>query len=164
MPRRRSRFGYLLCYPSRSTLASYDGPGPALPRGPWLVFSRGRVSKILVVEDDPSLRTILRLMFEKAGYEVAEAGHGQAALDLLAGPDLPDIVTTDLMMPVMGGNKFIRRLRTEPRTALIPIVVISANAGAAEGLRAAEGADAVITKPFVSRGGPSQEDGDRQSC
>ena len=103
-------------------------------------------------------------MFEKAGYEVAEAGHGQAALDLLAGPDLPDIVTTDLMMPVMGGNEFIRRLRTEPRTALIPIVVISANAGAAEGLRAAEGADAVITKPFVSRGGPSQEDGDRQSC
>ena len=89
-------------------------------------------------------------MFEKAGYEVAEAGNGQAALDVMLGQDLPDIVTTDLMMPVMGGNELIRRLRKDPRTALIPIVVISANAGAAEGLRAADGADAVITKPFVS--------------
>jgi CheY-like chemotaxis protein len=108
------------------------------------------VSKVLVVEDDPSLRAILRLLFEEAGYEVVEAGHGQAALDLLRDDDLPDVVTTDLMMPVMGGNELIHRLRTEPRTALIPILVISANAGAAEGLRAAEGADAVLGKPFVS--------------
>jgi CheY-like chemotaxis protein len=106
------------------------------------------VQKILVVEDDPSLRTMLRAIFESAGYEVAEAGHGQAALDLLHGPRLPDILTTDLMMPVMGGNELIRRLRAEPRTASIPIVVVSANAMAAEGILALEGADAVISKPF----------------
>ena len=103
-----------------------------------------RVSKILIVEDDPSLRSMLRVVFELAGYEVAEAAHGKAALDLLAGPELPDIVTTDLMMPVMTGNEFIRRLRSDSRTASIPIVVVSANAEAAEG-----GIDALVSKPFV---------------
>lgn len=107
------------------------------------------MSKILIVDDDPSLRTILRLMFELAGYEVAEAGHGQAALDLIRGPRLPDIVLTDLMMPVMDGNEFIRRLRSEARTASIPIVVVSANAQAAEGVRASERADALMSKPFI---------------
>ena len=103
-----------------------------------------RVCKILIVEDDPSLRSMLRVVFELAGYEVAEAAHGKAALDLLAGPELPDIVTTDLMMPVMTGNEFIRRLRSDSRTASIPIVVVSANAEAAEG-----GIDALVSKPFV---------------
>jgi len=108
------------------------------------------MSTILVVEDDPSVRGVLRAIFERAGYEVTEAGHGRAALDLMLGADLPDVVVTDLMMPVMGGNEFIHRLRSEPRTAAIPILVVSANAGAAEGLRAAEGADAVIGKPFIA--------------
>ena len=78
------------------------------------------MSKILVVEDDPSLRTMLRLIFEKAGYEVAEAAHGKAALELLDGPDLPDIVTTDLMMPVMGGNEFIRQASVRAENGLDP--------------------------------------------
>jgi CheY-like chemotaxis protein len=78
------------------------------------------------------------------------AGYGKAALDLIASTGLPDIITTDLMMPVMGGNELIRRLRAEPPTASIPIVVLSANAQAAEGLRAADGADAVMSKPFLS--------------
>jgi len=107
------------------------------------------VSKILVVEDDPSLRAMLRLIFELAGYEVAEAAHGRAALDLIRGPQLPDIVLTDLMMPVMNGNEFIRRLRSESRTASIPIVVMSANAEAAEGVQASERADALMSKPFI---------------
>jgi len=107
------------------------------------------VSKILVVEDDPSLRAMLRLIFELAGYEVAEAAHGRAALDLIRGPQLPDIVLTDLMMPVMNGNEFIRRLRSESRTASIPIVVMSANAEAAEGVQASELADALMSKPFI---------------
>jgi CheY-like chemotaxis protein len=108
------------------------------------------MGKILVVEDDPSLRTLLKLIFEAAGYEVAEAGHGRAALDLMSGTDLPDVVTTDLMMPIMNGIELIRRLRAEMRTASIPIIVLSANSKAAEGIQASErGADAVMGKPFV---------------
>lgn len=105
--------------------------------------------KILIVDDDPSLRAMLRMIFELAGYEVAEAGHGLAALDLIGRPPLPDIVLTDLMMPVMNGNEFIRRLRSESRTASIPIVVVSGNAEAAEGLQASERADALMSKPFI---------------
>jgi CheY-like chemotaxis protein len=93
---------------------------------------------------------MLRTIFEAAGYEVEEAGHGKAALELLvSGSQLPDVITTDLMMPVMGGNELIRRLRSESRTASIPIVVVSANARAAEGLEASERANARLSKPFV---------------
>jgi len=54
------------------------------------------------------------------------------------------------MMPVMNGNEFIRRLRSDSRTASIPIVVVSANAEAAEGVQASEGGvDALMSKPFV---------------
>jgi CheY-like chemotaxis protein len=109
-----------------------------------------RVTRILVVEDDPSLRSMLRLIFELAGYEVVEAGDGRAALDLMGGSQIPDIVTIDLMMPIMNGNQLIRRLRSETRTASIPIVVVSANARAAEGVQASQrGADALVSKPFV---------------
>jgi hypothetical protein len=108
------------------------------------------VSKILVVEDDPSSRAMLRAIFENAGYEVAEAAHGMAALDLLRGAPLPDIVTTDLMMPIMNGNELIRQLRADSRTAAIPIVVVSANAEAAEGVQASERANALMMKPFVA--------------
>jgi CheY-like chemotaxis protein len=106
------------------------------------------VRKILIVDDDPSIRTLLRLIFELAGYEVAEAAHGRAALDLLQDLELPDLIVTDLMMPVMNGNELIRRLRSEPRTASIPIVVVSANATAAEGAQASERVDGLISKPF----------------
>jgi CheY-like chemotaxis protein len=107
-----------------------------------------RVRKILVVDDDPSIRTLLRTIFELAGYEVAEAAHGRAALDLLQDLELPDLIVTDLMMPIMNGNELIRRLRSESRTASIPIVVVSANVMAAEGVLASERADGLMSKPF----------------
>src|ERR1700694_3411595 len=138
---------YLLCYRPERRLAAHDGTASgqgsqcntvrAAARSPGdrcLVPCRDRVSKILVVEDDPSLRALLKALLEDAGYEVVEAGHGQAALDLMQDGDLPDVVTTELMMAVMGGNDLIPRMRSEPRTALVPILVISANARAAEGL------------------------------
>lgn len=94
---------------------------------------------------------MLRSILEDAGYEVEEAPHGKAALELLKnGSQLPDVLTTDLMMPVMGGNELIHRLRSEPMTASIPIVVVSANATFAEGVEASERADALMGKPFVA--------------
>ena len=92
---------------------------------------------------------MLRLIFELAGYEVVEAAHGKAALDLIRDGHLPDLVTTDLMMPVMNGNELIHQLRSEARTASIPIVVLSANSAAREGALASERADGLMGKPFV---------------
>lgn len=108
-----------------------------------------RGGRIMVVDDDPSIRTMLRLIFERAGYEVAEAASGMAALNLICDRQPPDVVLTDLTMPVMNGNELIRRLRSEPRTASIPIVVVSGDAEAAKGFEAAERADALMSKPFV---------------
>ena len=100
--------------------------------------------KILVVDDEPVQRSILRRIFERAGHEVADAGDGAAALQAVR-ESPPDLVVTDMMMPVMGGAELIRRLRCEPATAAIPILAASGDS------HLAVGADAVITKPYSWR-------------
>lgn len=106
------------------------------------------MSTILVVDDEPATRSLLRLIFETAGYNVVEAPHGKAALEMIELKPLPDVVVTDLMMPIFGGAQFIERLRSDPRTAAIPIVVVSANSAAARNLEASGLIQAVVRKPF----------------
>jgi CheY-like chemotaxis protein len=99
------------------------------------------VTTILIVDDEPDVLFLLRMTFEVAGYRVVEARHGAAALERLTDSS-PDLVVTDLMMPVMDGRELIQRLRSEPQTATIPILLI----GTWPDISA--GADAVIRKPF----------------
>ncbi len=99
---------------------------------------------ILVVDDEPDLRFLLRRILEGAGHQVTEAGHGAAALDVVAAAR-PDLVVTDMMMPVMGGAELIRRLRAEPRTATISIMAVSGDP------HLAGGADVIVPKPFRKR-------------
>jgi CheY-like chemotaxis protein len=101
------------------------------------------VSRILVVDDESNMRFLIRMTLEDAGYEVIEAMHGAAALER-AKESTPDVVVTDLMMPVLNGRDLIERLRAQPETAAIPIVVVSANPGGV-----ADTADAVLGKPFA---------------
>ena len=99
--------------------------------------------RILVVDDEPDLRYILRRIFERAGHEVIDASEGEAALGAVrAAP--PDLVVTDMMMPVMDGAELIRRLRADPATARIPVLAATADAPMAVG------ADLVVTKPYRS--------------
>jgi CheY-like chemotaxis protein len=107
-------------------------------------FSRGGavfVSRILVVDDEPDLRFILRRIFEGAGHEVADAGHGAAALECVRSWR-PELVVTDMMMPVMGGHELIRRLRADPATAQIAILAVTGNG------ELADAADALLAKPY----------------
>jgi CheY-like chemotaxis protein len=97
--------------------------------------------RILVVDDEPDLRFILRRIFERAGHEVADAGHGADALACLR-ESRPDLVVTDMMMPVMGGHELIRRLRADPATARIPILAVTGNG------ELADAADALLAKPY----------------
>jgi CheY-like chemotaxis protein len=106
------------------------------------------VSAILVVDDDPSVRFVVRLVLERDGHDIREAAHGEAALNLMRPDSLPDLVTTDLMMPVLGGVELIQRLRSEPRTAWIPIVVISGSPEAARALQRSGLVEAIVNKPF----------------
>lgn len=88
------------------------------------------------------MRFLVRVTLEGAGYDVVEAHHGAAALER-AKESLPDLVVTDLMMPVMSGRQLIDRLRSNPETAAIPILVMSANGNLSVGA-----ADAALAKPF----------------
>jgi CheY-like chemotaxis protein len=102
------------------------------------------LKRILVVDDDPGVRFLLRLLFESVGYEVTEAQHGVAAL-IRVKEALPDLVVTDIMMPVMDGGQLISRLKSDAMTAALPIVAITGTPGA-KGPAAA--ADVVMSKPF----------------
>jgi CheY-like chemotaxis protein len=88
------------------------------------------------------------LILEHEGYEVIEATQGQVALDMLGTEPLPDLVVTDLMMPVLTGMELITRLRAEVRTASLPIVVVSGNPEHARTFKASGLVSAVINKPF----------------
>jgi CheY-like chemotaxis protein len=100
-----------------------------------------QVARILVVDDEPDQRFMLRRIFERAGHEVTDACDGAAALQAVR-CSRPDLVVTDVMMPVMGGLELIRRLRAEPATAHIPVLVVSGD------IHLADAADAVVHKPY----------------
>jgi CheY-like chemotaxis protein len=96
------------------------------------------------VDDTPVVRELLRMILEDGGYEVHEARHGGEAITQMRDP-LPDLVMTELMMPVMTGQQLVTRLRSNRRTAPVPILVLSSNPNAA---KIATQADAVVGKPF----------------
>jgi DNA-binding response OmpR family regulator len=102
-------------------------------------------ARILIVEDEPQLRGLLRLYLERAGYVVSDAGDGAAALEAFAA-DGADLVVLDLMLPGMQGEAVLEGLRER---ADVPILITSAKRSDAEriaGLRL--GADDYLAKPF----------------
>jgi CheY-like chemotaxis protein len=105
--------------------------------------------RILVVDDDVDLRETLVEALELRGYEVASAGNGREALDLLLADQAPPcLILLDVMMPVMDGFEFRRCMRADPRLAGIPVVVITA--GGRGGLEALEAP--VLAKPVTLSG------------
>jgi CheY-like chemotaxis protein len=106
------------------------------------------VTRVLVVDDDPNIVHLVKINLESEGYEVETASDGTVALDCIA-RNQPDAIVCDLMMPVTDGYTVLRTLRTDPATAKIPFVVLSAKVLPSEIQRALEmGADRYITKPF----------------
>jgi two-component system KDP operon response regulator KdpE len=101
--------------------------------------------KVLIVDDEPPIRKLLRLGLHTQGYEILEAPNGKAALDMLARS--PDLVILDLGLPDMQGLDLLRRIRAADEG--LPIVVLSSRddeAGKVEALDC--GADDYVTKPF----------------
>jgi CheY-like chemotaxis protein len=106
------------------------------------------LSTVMVVDDDPETRSLLRMILEADGHVVVEAMHGAQALEIIGPDPMPDVVVTDLMMPVLNGPELIGRLQSQPRTAAIPIIVVSASSTDALALQASGLVQAIVTKPF----------------
>jgi response regulator RpfG family c-di-GMP phosphodiesterase len=106
----------------------------------------GRPLRILVVDDDPNLRALLRTSFEFADIEVAEADGAKSASAEIASRH-PDVIMLDVAMPGMDGITFCRALKGDPFTATIPVVLLTGDATTESEGRGA-GADAFLRKPF----------------
>lgn len=110
---------------------------------------------LLVADDDPDLRLyVRRCVLDDAGPidRVIEAADGGAALDLIRS-QIPDVLVCDVVMPRVGGIEVCERLRADPKTAEIPVLLFTGNAMSRETIRRARevGADEVLLKPFNSR-------------
>jgi CheY-like chemotaxis protein len=91
--------------------------------------------RILVVEDDTSIRELLVELLESEGYEVASAVNGLEGLKHLQSQNNPDLILIDLMMPVMDGYSFRTEQLKNPDWSKIPTVVMSAEANAKEKMK-----------------------------
>ncbi len=104
--------------------------------------------RILVVDDEASIRKIISFQLDKAGYDTILAVNGREGVDL-ARKHLPDLILLDLMMPELNGHEVVELLRKEFQTSQIPIIILTAKFGKADrmaGLSA--GVNDYLTKPF----------------
>lgn len=106
-------------------------------------------SKILIVDDEPELRTALRVRLAASGFVCETAGNGREALTLLE-RWTPDLIVADLLMPEMDGYTFCREIRARQRLAGVPIVVLSAVPRHAIERKEELQADCIMHKPFDS--------------
>ena len=110
--------------------------------------AKDRKPVVLVADDDLDVASLVAVSLRRSGFDVVTAGNGSAALEIaLETP--PDAFVLDIMMPNLNGYEVVRRLKDEKTTSDLPIVLLSARAGALDrdyGLRI--GADAYIRKPF----------------
>ena len=101
--------------------------------------------KILVIDDEPPIRKLLRMGLSTQGYEISEAPNGEKSLELLA--QKPDLIILDLGLPDMQGLELLRMIRA--RNKRVPIVVLSSRGDEAGKVQALDlGADDYVTKPF----------------
>ncbi|WP_311931822.1 SpoIIE family protein phosphatase [Microbispora sp. H11081] len=118
--------------------------------GPVISGSSAVPARVLVADDNADMRGYLVRLLKGAGYVVDTASDGMEALDAIHA-EIPDLVVSDVMMPRLDGLSLVAALRADPRTATIPVVLLSARAGqeaSIEGLQA--GADDYLVKPFAA--------------
>lgn len=125
---------------------------------------------ILVVDDEPAICDMICTSLEMAGYQTRKAANGQIALQMIFN-EQPDLVILDWMMPMMSGIELTTRLKRDPITADVPIILLTARSVEEDKVRGLEaGADDYIVKPFspreltarikavLRRSGPGSED------
>ena len=105
---------------------------------------------VMVIDDEIHIRRLIARMLELAGYQVVEAANGPQALQLMR-ETRPDVITCDIAMPGMNGFQVLEAVKSQPETAGIPIIMLTALGQEKDANRAMDlGAADYITKPFGS--------------
>lgn len=105
-------------------------------------------TRVLVIDDSPTIVAVLGKMLRQAGYEVSKAGDAESGI-ALARAERPDLIFLDIVLPGMNGFAALRQLRRDPGTQRTPIIMISGNMQATEQYYAQRiGADDFMKKPF----------------
>jgi two-component system phosphate regulon response regulator PhoB len=108
-------------------------------------------NSILIIEDEPDIREMLKFSLEAANFTVYEAGDAQQA-NLMIAKNLPDLILLDWMLPNLSGIKYAKQLKQQELTRDIPIIMLTAKAEEENKVKGLEtGADDYITKPFSPR-------------
>jgi CheY-like chemotaxis protein/class 3 adenylate cyclase len=134
--------------PAESATREVDDDAPGAERGGE---AKARGGRVLVVDDNENNREIVSRLLEREGYEVSMAENGALALEQIKNQP-PDLVLLDVMMPVMDGIEACKRMKDDPDSRLIPVVIMTALGQVDDRVRAIQaGADDFLTKP-VNRG------------
>jgi CheY-like chemotaxis protein/anti-sigma regulatory factor (Ser/Thr protein kinase) len=114
------------------------------------------MAHILVAEDSPDIRELIRMLLESAGHRVVAVPDGRAAV-AAAREEPPDLVLMDLSLPILSGWEATRQIRADPKTAAVPILAVTAHAMQGDRERAlAAGCDGFIPKPIDEESFPAQ--------
>jgi two-component system chemotaxis response regulator CheY len=106
--------------------------------------------RALVVDDSRAMRLILGRVLRERGYDVAEAGDGREALQVLGSGPLPDVILVDWNMPVMNGLELVQTVRADGAYAGVRVVMVTTESEATHVMQALEaGADEYLFKPFT---------------
>jgi len=115
-----------------------------------IFFEGDRRPRILLAEDHNEVREFIKNLLEP-GYDLITASDGQEAMDLVR-RERPDVVVSDVMMPVMSGTELCRAIKTDPRLHTTPVILLTARVGSEATLEAySHGADDFVAKPFHPR-------------
>lgn len=107
--------------------------------------------RVLIVDDDPDIQQLIRLLLARIGVSATAAGTATEAARLLRIPPLPDLIVLDLMLPEVSGMEFLRQMRAKALFDELPVLVLSALVDS-EHIREAldAGADRYLTKPYIA--------------
>jgi DNA-binding response OmpR family regulator len=106
------------------------------------------MTKILIIDDDPDVRTVMNILMKKNGYEVETASRREEALEKLE-EFHPSVVLLDVLLSGTDGRDLCREIKATPRFKNVPVIMFSAHPGAADNI-SSYGADEFITKPINS--------------
>jgi twitching motility two-component system response regulator PilG len=140
-----SLFNALAQLPVTDSPMPVSAPPPPVDVAP---AANDGVATVLVVDDSPTIRRILGLTLERAGYRVIAEPNGQSALDRLK-EMVPNVVLLDIAMPDLDGYEVCKRIKQDPRTSAVPVIMLSGKGAFFDKVKGhMAGATEYLTKPF----------------